>query len=141
MSAAPWFLSFWVEKDDPGGRLSQFRLILTLFAVGYVRHWPGTVAPPDVALAVAILFALPLRALFRLVPAAEAVSALRVFFEGAIGRGLEAARAAAAPSWGSVGPLGPLSTAPAPVEGPGTLTAADLAPPVAHGRPDDPEAP
>jgi len=81
-SAVNWTLSPWVDKGDNGkGRLSQFRLLLTLFGMAYVWHWPVTHSWEGAALAGVIIFALPIRDLFGKVPVSEAMGALRAVFE------------------------------------------------------------
>ena len=80
-NAALWFLSTWVDKGDESKRLSQFRVLLTLFGVAYVWHWPATHSWEGVALAGVIIFGLPIRDLFAKVPVSEAMDALRAVFE------------------------------------------------------------
>ena len=81
-SAVNWTLSPWVDKGDNGkGRLSQFRLLLFLFGLAYVWHWPEAHSWEGVALAAVIIFALPIRDLFGKVPVSEAMGALRAVFE------------------------------------------------------------
>lgn len=127
-----WALSWLEEKQDQERRLSGFNLVLALMAVGFLRHWPTTWTGPAVAALAVIVFGKVLRDLFRMVPAGEALAALRVFFENVMGKAASALPAAAgfvssSASWaaGSV-PMG------------GEVLGEDaLQPPVAHGRPDD----
>ncbi|GMV07368.1 MAG: hypothetical protein AMXMBFR53_36430 [Gemmatimonadota bacterium] len=81
-----WALSWLEEKDKDGRRLSGFRLVLAAFAVGYLANWPQEWSGPAVAALAALVFGLPVRDLFRAIPAGEALAALRVFFENTMGK-------------------------------------------------------
>lgn len=132
------------DKDDPSGRWSGFRLILYVFAGAYV----ATVMRPsmnsaEVALGVAILFGLPVRDLFKKVPASEALGALRAVFDNVMGRAAAAAQAAAGGwtgGWAARSSSFEFAGDGVPAA-PGTLTAPDLMPPVARGRPDPEDVP
>lgn len=85
-----WALSWLEEKEDGKRRLSGFRMVLALFAVTFVKHWPAEWNGPGVAALAVIVFGLPVRDLFRAVPVSEALAALRVFFENTMGKAASA---------------------------------------------------
>ena len=128
-----WALSWLEEKQDNERRLSGFNLVLALMALGFLCNWPSAWTGPAVAALAVIVFGKPVRDLFRLIPAGEALAALRLFFENTMGKAASAVAgaggyfASSSASWasGSV-PMG------------GEVLSEDqLQPPVAHGRPDD----
>jgi len=74
-------LSMLASKHGSKGRgLSQFRVILFMFAVGFVSHWPVVWSADSVMALMALVFALPISDLFSKVPVGEAVGALEAFF-------------------------------------------------------------
>lgn len=83
--------------EGKSGKLSQFRVILFMFACAFVVNWPGewTNAARD-ALAI-IVFGLPVGDLFALIPAAEALGAVQAFFGKVTGRNAAAAARAFEP--------------------------------------------
>ncbi|MFA6044180.1 MAG: hypothetical protein WC718_04290 [Phycisphaerales bacterium] len=128
-----WALSWLEEKTDNERRLSGFNLVLALFAVGFLNNWPAAWNGPAVAALAVIVFGKPVRDLFRMVPAGEALAALRVFFENVAGKA-----AAALPGAGFFSSSSASWAAGSVPMGGEVLDEDALQPPVAHGRPDEP---
>lgn len=62
------------------GKVSQFRVILFMFAVAFVVHWPATWSDSARDALAIIVFGLPIGDLFALIPIADALGAVQAFF-------------------------------------------------------------
>lgn len=68
-------------------RLSQFRVVVGLFAIQFVRHWPDAWTGAEVSALAVIVLALPVADLFARVPVTEALDAFRQIAVAAASRG------------------------------------------------------
>jgi len=88
LSALAYPLSMWESKRDPRiRRLSQFRVVVGLFAFAFMRHWPTEWTWPAVWALAVLALALPVSDLFSRVPVAEALDAFRQIAVAAASRG------------------------------------------------------
>lgn len=133
-----WVFTAFVDKDDDEGRVSQFRVLLWMFGVAYVQHWPADMSIPAVSAMGMILFGLPVRDLMKKVPAAEALEAVKAFFDNMVGKAAAAMADRAggyfsqttASAWGAPA----TAVASVPSTAPQHLGEEDLMVPVVHGR-------
>lgn len=82
-------LTMLESKHQKGRRLSQFRVVVLLMAVGFYRHWPGDWSTGSAFALSMILLAIPIGDLFARVPVAEALAALQVVFAAAGGKAMD----------------------------------------------------
>ncbi len=88
LAALAYPLSMWESKHDPRvRRLSQFRVVVGIFAFAFVRHWPEVWNGPAVAALAVLALALPVSDLFARVPVSEALEAFRQIAVTAAQRG------------------------------------------------------
>lgn len=82
-------LSMLESKHQKGRRLSQFRVVVLLMAIGFFQHWPAEWSNGSAFALAMILLAIPIGDLFARVPVAEALAALQVVFAAAGGKAID----------------------------------------------------
>ncbi len=73
-------ISLFIDKRDPGNRLSMTRLIAALFAVAYVVHWSSPLGWPDAFVAFVILFSVGISKAIQTAPAEAVLDAVTGMF-------------------------------------------------------------
>lgn len=82
-------LTMLESKHQKGRRLSQFRVVVLLMAIGFYLHWPADWSTGSALALSMILLAIPIGDLFARVPVAEALAALQVVFAAAGGKAID----------------------------------------------------
>lgn len=141
-------LTMLTSKHKRGLELSCFRVVAVLAAVKWYKEPVGTWKADDWKALAVILFAFGLMDLMAAIPLRQILHAGESWAGGVAARvgeqvknlAVGVVQAAGAPALSPAGGS-PALTDGLPLDGAGTLTADQLVPPVAHGRPDAEEEP